>query len=165
MFVLFDFPQVFENVRLNKGILLYGPPRCGKTLLGKALAEEAGVPFKYVNANEFKAGTIGATEASIRRTFEQMMQTPGILFIDEFDAFYHFELSKAVVELIKSLPKTQVFVTTHNTDLLSNDLLRPDCYFEIVNNKIHAFNEMTDKDIRKAHNMQKMYKAGAFNGR
>lgn len=93
-----------------------------------------------------------------------VMSQASFVFIDEFDAFYHFELSKAVIELLKKLPNTQVFVSTHNTDLLSNDLLRPDCYFEIKDNKIRSFNEMTDKDIRKAHNIQKMYKAGAFNG-
>ena len=92
------------------------------------------------------------------------MGRASFVFIDEFDAFYHFELSKAIIELLKKLPNTQVFVSTHNTDLLSNDLLRPDCYFEIKDNKIRSFNEMTDKDIRKAHNIQKMYKAGAFNG-
>ena len=92
-----------------------------------------------------------------------LMNKASFVFIDEFDAFYHFELSKAIIELIKQLPNTQVFVSTHNTDLLSNDLLRPDCYFQIKDNKINALNTLTLKDIRKAHNIQKMYKAGSFN--
>ncbi len=56
------------------------------------------------------------------------------------------------------------FVTTHNTDLMSNDILRPDCYFLIQDNQIKAISECTEKELRKAHNLQKMYKAGAFNG-
>lgn len=85
-----------------------------------------------------------------------------LVFVDEYDAFYHFELSQNLIELVKSLSGTQVFFTTHNTDLLSNDLLRPDAYFLIENNNISSFNERTDKELRQAHNIQKMYKAGAF---
>lgn len=79
------YPQVFENIRLNKGILLYGPPRCGKTLIGQALANEAGIKFAYRNANEFKTAKVGESEASVRNAFEQMMAEPCILFIDEID--------------------------------------------------------------------------------
>lgn len=91
------------------------------------------------------------------------MEKASFVFIDEYDAFYHFELSQALVELIKQLKSTQVFLSTHNTDLLSNDILRPDAYFVISNNKIKTLNELTSKDIRKAHNIQKMFKAGTFN--
>lgn len=86
-----------------------------------------------------------------------------LVYIDEYDAFYHFELSKKLIELLKTLHKTQVIVTSHNTDLLSNDLLRPDCYYNINDNQIKTFSQLTNKDIRKAHNIQKMYKAGSFN--
>ena len=86
-----------------------------------------------------------------------------LVYIDEYDAFYHFELSKRLIGLLKTLPQTQVIVTSHNTDLLSNDLLRPDCYYQISENHIKTFSQLTDKDIRKAHNIQKMYKAGSFN--
>lgn len=80
------YPEVFENVRLNKGILLYGPPRCGKTLLGKALAHEAGLGWWYKNANEFKSGVVGSSEETVRNYFKEIMKAPGVLFIDEFDA-------------------------------------------------------------------------------
>lgn len=133
-----NYPQVFENVRLNKGILLYGPPRCGKTLLGKALSEEAGVQFKYVNANEFKSGAVGATEASLRSTFEYMMQKPCILFIDEFDALgkkregsHNARYDDATVnqllgcmsDLEKSLTNSFVIAATNRKDLLDEALV------------------------------------------
>ncbi len=91
------------------------------------------------------------------------MSNASLVVIDEFDAFYHFELSQSLVELIKSLTNTQVILTTHNTDLISNDILRPDAYFKIQNNKINSFDNSTEKELRKAHNIQKMYKAGSFN--
>ena len=92
------------------------------------------------------------------------MTQASFVFIDEYDAFYHFELSQELIELVKQLGDTQVFVSTHNTDLISNDLLRPDAYFLIRDNDIHSFDKITDKELRRAHNIQKMYKAGSFNG-
>jgi len=87
---------------------------------------------------------------------------PSLLFIDEFDAFYHQTVSETLVrELIGN--NFQTILTTHNTSLMTNDLLRPDCYYILKNNQINPFSALTDKDIRKAHNIEKMYKAGSFN--
>lgn len=91
------------------------------------------------------------------------MNSASFVYIDEFDAFYHFELSQTLVELVKRLENTQVYLSTHNTDLLSNDILRPDAFFQIINNKIYSFDQLTEKELRRAHNIQKMYKAGTFN--
>ncbi len=82
-----NYPMVYQNIRLNKGIMLYGPPRCGKTLLGKAIANEANAEFRYVNANEFKSSEVGGSEKSVRNIFQTAEdKAPYILFIDEFDA-------------------------------------------------------------------------------
>ena len=66
---------------------------------------------------------------------------------------------------LKKMSGVQIFTTTHNTDLMSNDLLRPHSYFLLENNRIKAISELTEKELRQAHNLQKMYKAGAFSGR
>lgn len=92
------------------------------------------------------------------------MRQASLVYIDEYDAFYHFELSEALVNLLKQLEDVQVVLSTHNTDLLSNDLLRPDCYFYLDKGKLNSLASLSEKDIRKAHNLQKMYKAGAFGG-
>lgn len=84
------------------------------------------------------------------------------VYIDEFDAFYHYELSEAIVRELRKIKNAQIVVTTHNTDLLSNDLLRPDCYFILTDEKIDSLNRLTEKDLRLAHNLQKMFKANAF---
>lgn len=70
----------------------------------------------------------------------------------------------SVQRLLKQISGVQIF-TTHNTDLISNALLRPDTYFLLENNSIKAISELTEKELRQAHNLQKMYKTGAFNGR
>ncbi len=83
------------------------------------------------------------------------------VFIDEFDAFYHHKLTKLIVEKLKE-SHVQFILTTHNTTIMTNDLLRPDCYFMLDNNKIVPTSNLTNKDLRKAHNIEKMYRAGAF---
>lgn len=83
-------------------------------------------------------------------------------FIDEFDAFYHFELSWDVCKLFFK-KDCQAFVTTHNTLLMTNDMLRPDCNFIIKNNKINSISNLTNKELRWGHNIEKLYRGGAFN--
>lgn len=85
------------------------------------------------------------------------------VFIDEFDAFYHHKLSKLIVTELKKID-VQVILTTHNTSIMTNDLLRPDCYFLMQGNKVEPIYKFTDKELRVAHNIEKMYKAGAFDG-
>lgn len=83
------------------------------------------------------------------------------LFIDEFDAFYHHELSELIVEELKKT-RVQFVLTTHNTSIMSNDLLRPDCYFVMNKEKISSLPNLTDKELREGHNLEKIYKANGF---
>lgn len=85
------------------------------------------------------------------------------MYLDEFDAFYHTELATAILELLIRSENMQIIVSTHNTDIISNELLRPDCYFILEDGEIEPFYKRTRKALREAHNLQKMYKAGAFN--
>lgn len=87
------------------------------------------------------------------------------IYLDEFDAFYHTDLSKRILKYLMETEDMQVVVSTHNTDIISNELLRPDCYFELEENEIQPFYKKTQKALREAHNLQKMYKAGAFHER
>ena len=83
------------------------------------------------------------------------------LFIDEFDSFYHFELSKLIVEELKKTD-VQFMLTTHNTSIMTNDLLRPDCYFIMNKEHIVSLADATDKELREAHNLEKIYKSNGF---
>ena len=84
------------------------------------------------------------------------------LFIDEFDAFYHFELSKKIIENLIEHENMQTILTSHNTFLVDNNLLRPDCYFKLHNGKLVSFADSTDREIREGHNLEKMLRQGEF---
>lgn len=120
--------------------------------------------FKNQNANFFHVASTGTRSLALFYYWYVKMRDASFVFIDEFDAFYHFELSKNIERNLIKIPDVQIFTTTHNTDLMSNDLLRPDCYFIIKDNTIKPISQLTEKELRQAHNLQKMYKAGAFNG-
>lgn len=89
------------------------------------------------------------------------MGEASFVFIDEFDAFYHFKLSFEVCKRLFDLD-CQVFTSSHNTFLMTNDLLRPDCNFILQNNKIKPLQSCTDKELRFGHNIEKIYRANAF---
>ncbi|KAF3331590.1 cell division control protein 48 C-like protein [Carex littledalei] len=82
-------PQLprFLGVKPMAGLLLHGPPGCGKTTLAHAIANETGVPFYKISAPEVVSGVSGASEENIRSLFKKAFRTaPSIVFIDEIDA-------------------------------------------------------------------------------
>ena len=89
------------------------------------------------------------------------MGQASFVFIDEFDAFYHFKLAFEVCKQLFNLD-CQVFTSSHNTYLMTNELLRPDCNFILQNNKIKPLQSCTEKELRFGHNIEKIYRAGAF---
>ncbi|KAL6055226.1 Ribosome biogenesis ATPase RIX7 [Balamuthia mandrillaris] len=82
-------PEIYSHlgVKPSTGVLLYGPPGCGKTLLANAIAGELEVPFFRVSAPEIVTGMSGQSESRIRRLFaDAIAAAPAIIFIDEIDA-------------------------------------------------------------------------------
>lgn len=84
------------------------------------------------------------------------------LFMDEFDAYYHYELAESIVQLLEKMADTQVMMTSHNTNLLSNRIMRPDCYFILTKEKLTALVNATDRELREGHNLEKLYMSGEF---
>lgn len=82
-------PERYEELGAipPKGVLLFGPPGCGKTLMAKAVAGEAGVPFFSVAGAEFVEALVGVGAARVRDLFQKVRAvSPAIVFIDELDA-------------------------------------------------------------------------------
>ncbi|MFO7881405.1 MAG: ATP-dependent zinc metalloprotease FtsH [Kosmotogaceae bacterium] len=137
-------PDLFKGTgaRMPKGVLLVGKPGTGKTLLARAVAGEADVPFYFISGSDFVELFVGVGAARVRDLFNHAKQSaPSIIFIDELDAVGrqrgaglgggHDEreqtLNQILVEMDGFDPKTDVIImaATNRPDILDHALLRP----------------------------------------
>jgi cell division protease FtsH len=144
-------PEKFISLgaRIPKGVLMVGPPGCGKTLLAKAVSGEAGVPFFSISGSEFVEMFVGVGASRVRDLFEQAKRnSPCIIFVDEIDAVgrhrgaglggSHDEreqtLNQILVEMDGFDTDTNVIVVaaTNRPDILDPALLRPGRFDRIV---------------------------------
>ena len=138
-------PKKFQRLggRIPRGVLLVGPPGCGKTLLAKAIAGEADVPFFSISGSDFVEMFVGVGASRVRDLFKQAKDnSPCIIFLDEVDAIGrkrgpgfvgggHDEreqtLNAILVEMDGFETNDQVIViaATNRADILDNALTRP----------------------------------------
>jgi cell division protease FtsH len=130
------------GAKIPKGVLLYGPPGAGKTLLARAVAGEAGVPFFSISGSDFVEMFVGVGASRVRDLFEQAKASaPAIVFMDEIDAVGrhrgaglgggHDEREQTLNQLLVEMDgfdmKTGVILiaATNRPDILDPALLRP----------------------------------------
>jgi ATP-dependent Zn protease len=135
------------GVRLPRGVLLEGPPGCGKTMMARAVAGEAGVSVFVLSASELVEMFVGVGASRVRDTFEQARKAaPAVLFIDELDAIgrrrgagatssAHDEREQTLNQLLVCLDGAEahrgksgflvVMAATNRADILDPALLRP----------------------------------------
>lgn len=137
-------PSKFQSLgaKIPKGILLYGPPGSGKTLLARAVAGEAGVPFFSISGSDFVEMFVGVGAARVRDLFEQAKTSaPCIIFMDEIDAVGrqrgaglgggHDEREQTLNQLLVEMDGFDMnagvilIAATNRPDILDPALLRP----------------------------------------
>src|SRR5437870_5938706 len=137
-------PKKFQalGAKIPKGVLLLGPPGCGKTLLARAIAGEAGVPFFHISGSDFVEMFVGVGASRVRDLFDTAKSNrPSLIFIDEIDAVGrqrgaglgggHDEreqtLNQLLVEMDGFDPNAGVIMiaATNRPDVLDPALLRP----------------------------------------
>ena len=116
------------------------------------------VPF-YETASSGTLALVDLYRRLIPKNWE-----PSFIYLDEFDAFYHYEMSEKVINFFKRrYPKCQIIMTSHNTNLMTNRLMRPDCLFVLSSaGTLTAFCNATERELREGHNLEKMYISGEF---
>lgn len=113
------------------------------------------VPF-YSTAS---SGTLALTSL-----YQKIVSNPSLIYIDDFAAFYHYEMAEKLISFFKTkYPKCQLIMTSHNTNLMTNKIMRPDCLFILSSRgTLTALCDATERELREGHNLEKMYIRGEF---
>ncbi|MEL9908701.1 MAG: CDC48 family AAA ATPase [Desulfurococcus sp.] len=143
------YPEIYERygIKPPRGVLLYGPPGCGKTLLAKAVATESGANFIAVKGPEIMSKWVGESERAIREIFRKArLYAPVVIFFDEIDAIASLRgietdsgaservVTQLITEMdgIQKLENVVVLAATNRPDLLDPALLRPGRFDKLI---------------------------------
>jgi len=142
-------PELFAKIHLKppKGVLLYGPPGCGKTLIGKAVATENDMTFFNVKVADILSKWVGESENMIKALFRKARENaPSIIFFDEFDALGTTRgqqdsagvqkniIAQILSEMdgIEQLKDVYILGATNRPDMIDPALLRPGRFDEVI---------------------------------
>lgn len=135
-------PEIFQYLKINphKGILLFGEPGCGKTMIAKAIANEVNAHFISIKGPELLSKWHGQSEENLRKIFEEARDLePSIIFFDEIDSIAQSRSSEenlridskfvnqllTLMDGVESFGNIKVLASTNRPELLDKALLRP----------------------------------------
>lgn len=164
------YGQVLDTNRLSKSIIEADKLRdfeeflnkagvkCKLALIGESSDKIIAFKFKEKKIPFSIAASTGTMSLGVFYYWWLKLESNKLTFayIDEFDAYYHFSLAKLLIDKITST-NCQSIITTHNLSVMSNDILRPDCYF-VMADKFYPLYTLVNKELRKAHNLEKIFK-------
>jgi proteasome-associated ATPase len=162
----FQEAKLFASIKLvaPKGILLYGPPGCGKTMLAKAIATENDMTFFNVSIADVLSKWVGESERIVKEIFRQARErAPSIVFFDEIEALFTVRgmmdtsgvhkniIAQILSEMDGLIQMENVFVlgATNRADLVDPALLRPGRFDEII--EIPRPNRQASEEIAKIY--------------
>ena len=87
---------------------------------------------------------------------DKMKGKISFLYLDEYDAFYHYNLAQGILKIVNEDSSYQSVVTTHNPYLADNAIIQPDCYMNLKEGKIKSFADSTTRVIRQGNSLEKM---------
>ncbi len=143
-------PEVFKRLGITppKGIMLYGPPGCGKTMLARAVATESAANFITIKGPEVFSKWVGESEKAIREVFRKArMAAPAVIFFDEFDSLVPRRgmgfadsgvtervISQLLTEMdgITTLEDVVVIAATNRPDIIDRAVLRPGRFDRLI---------------------------------
>ena len=182
-------PEVFTRlgIRPPKGIMLYGPPGCGKTLLARAVATESEANFITIKGPEVFSKWVGESEKAIREVFRKArMASPTVIFFDEFDSLVPGRgmgyadsgvtervISQLLTEMdgLVSLEDVVIIAATNRPDIIDPAILRPGRFDRLIyvpepeqDSRLSIFKIYTrhmplakDVDLNQLSNLTKKY--------
>ncbi|MBP5091179.1 MAG: AAA family ATPase [Bacilli bacterium] len=133
------------------------------TVVSGVMGRQLYAQFENQNYPFFQIASTGTL--SLALFFYWMEKTKGhltFLFLDEYDAFYHFNLSQIILKTVNADSSYQSIVTTHNPYLADNSIMRPDCYLNLKDGKVKSFADSTTRKIRQGNSLEKMVLSDAF---
>jgi hypothetical protein len=134
-----------------------------KIAVKKGLAGNEFLCFNYKQPIPLSSTASSGTNALLTLYYwYKHFNEASFVIIDEFDAYYHFALADKVVRLCIDKVKSQVILTSHNTNLLTNKLMRPDCFFILKQGVLRSFGDATSREIREGNNIEKLFIGGEF---